>query len=47
MEIYRRRGDIGGDIITFEPGDPVSLVSVELTLPMADTYFEAGVACAA
>ena len=45
VEIYRRRGDIGWDIITFEPGDTVELASVELQMPIADIYFEAGVAC--
>lgn len=43
VELYRRRGDIGWDIITYEPGDPVEFASVELTMPMADIYFEAGV----
>ena len=45
VELHRRRGDIGWDIITFEPGDTVELASVELQLPIADIYFEAGVAC--
>ena len=45
VELYRRRGDIGWDIITFEPGDQVELASVELSLPIADIYFEAGVEC--
>ena len=45
VELHRRRGDIGWDIITFEPGDTVELASVELQLPIADVYFEAGVAC--
>ena len=45
LELYRRRGDIGWDIITFEPGDTVELASVELQMPIADIYFEAGVAC--
>lgn len=43
VELYRRRGDISWDIITYEPGDPVEFASVELTMPMADIYFEAGV----
>jgi len=47
VELYRRRGDIGWDIITFEPGDTVELASVELQLAIADVYFEAGVACSA
>lgn len=45
VELYRRRGDIGWDIITFEPGDSVEFASVELQMPIADVYFEAGVAC--
>ncbi len=45
VELHRRRGDIGWDIITFEPGDAVEFASVELQLPIADVYFEAGVAC--
>jgi len=45
LELYRRRGDIAWDIITFEPGDAVEFASVELQLPIADVYFEAGVAC--
>lgn len=47
LELYRRRGDIGWDIITFEPGDVVEFASVELQMPIADVYFEAGVACSA
>ena len=45
LELYRRRGDIAWDIITFEPGDAVEFASVELQMPIADVYFEAGVAC--
>ena len=45
LELYRRRGDIAWDIITFEPGDAVEFASVELKMPIADIYFEAGVAC--
>ena len=45
LELYRRRGDIGWDIITFEPGDAVEFASVELQMPIAEIYFEAGVAC--
>ena len=47
VELYRRRGDIGWDIITFEPGDIVEFASVELQMPIADIYFEAGVECSA
>lgn len=47
VELHRRRGDIGWDIITFEPGDMVELASVELALPIAEVYFESGVECAA
>ena len=39
LELYRRRGDIAWDIITFEPGDAVEFASVELQLPIADVYF--------
>lgn len=45
IEVHRRTGDIGWDIITFEPGDKVELASVELKMPIADVYFEAGVDC--
>ncbi len=45
VELHRRRGEIGWDIITFEPGDTIELASVELQMPIADVYFEAGVAC--
>jgi len=45
VELHRRRGDIGWDIITFEPGDMVELASVELALPIAEVYFESGVEC--
>ncbi|MBP7468771.1 MAG: Uma2 family endonuclease, partial [Thauera sp.] len=45
VELHRRRSDIGWDIITFEPGDAVEFASVELQMPIADIYFEAGVAC--
>ena len=34
-----------GADLTFEPGDTVELASVELALPIADVYFEAGVTC--
>ena len=44
VEIYRRRGDIGWDIITYEPGDTVEISSLELKLEMADIYFESGIA---
>ena len=47
VELHRRRGDIGWDIITFEPGDMIELASVELALPIAEVYFESGVECAA
>ena len=47
IEHYRHRGDIGWDIITFEPGDTAQRASVELELPIADVYFKAGVECSA
>ena len=46
VEIYRRRGDIGWDIITYEPGDTVEITSLELKLGMRDIYFESGIAMA-
>lgn len=45
VEIYRRRGDIGWDIITYEPGDTVEIASLEIQLGMDDIYFESGIAC--
>lgn len=45
VEIYRRRGDIGWDIITYEPGDTVEIASLEITLGMDEIYFESGIAC--
>ena len=44
VEIYRRRGDIGWDIITYEPGDTVEIASLELKLGMNEIYFESGIA---
>ena len=46
VEIYRRRGDIGWDIITYEPGDTVEIASLELKIGMGDIYFESGIAVA-
>jgi Uma2 family endonuclease len=43
VEIYRRRGDIGWDIITYEPGDTVEITSLELKISMSDIYFESGI----
>ena len=43
VEIYRRRGDIGWDIITYEPGDTVEISSLELKISMSDIYFESGI----
>ncbi|MBL8426933.1 MAG: Uma2 family endonuclease [Dechloromonas sp.] len=45
VEIYRRRGDIGWDIITYEPGDTVEIASLETKLGMDEIYFESGIAC--
>ena len=45
VEIYRRRGDIGWDIITYEPGDTVEIASLEIKLGMDEIYFESGIAC--
>jgi len=44
VEIYRRRGDISWDIITYEPGDTVEIASLELKLGMDEIYFESGIA---
>jgi Uma2 family endonuclease len=43
VEIYRRRGDIGWDIITYEPEDTVDITSLELKLRMSEIYFESGI----
>jgi Uma2 family endonuclease len=44
IEIHRRQGDIGWQIITLSPGDPVELGSVELQTDFAAIYEESGVA---
>lgn len=44
VEIYRRRGDIGWDIITYETGDTVEITSQEIKRSMGDSYFESGIA---
>lgn len=43
IEIHRRQGDIGWQIITLSPGDPVELSSVELFTEFAAFYDESGV----
>ena len=43
VEIYRRRGDISWDIITYEPEDTVDIACLELKLSMSDIYFESGI----
>jgi len=43
IEIHRRQGDIGWQIITLSPGDPVEFSSVELTTDFAALYDESGV----
>lgn len=43
VELFRRRGDIGWDVITYEPGDTVEFSGIEFALPIADIYFEAGI----
>ena len=45
VEIYRRRGDIGWDIITYETGDTVEIASQEIKRGMGNSYFESGIAC--
>lgn len=42
IEIHRRQGDIGWQIITLTPGDPVELSSVELLTHFAAVYEESG-----
>ena len=42
IEIYRRQGDIGWQIITLSPGDPVELSSVEILTNFAAVYEESG-----
>lgn len=42
IEIHRRQGDIGWQIITLTPGDPVELSSVELLTGFAAVYEESG-----
>ena len=44
VEIHRRHGDIGWQIITLSPGDPVELNSVELVSDFAAIYEESGLA---
>lgn len=44
IEIHRRQGDIGWQIITLSPGDPVELNSVELVTDFAAIYEESGLA---
>jgi Uma2 family endonuclease len=42
VEIHRRQGDIGWQIITLSPGDPVELSSVEILTDFAAVYEESG-----
>jgi Uma2 family endonuclease len=42
IEIHRRQGDIGWQIITLSPGDPVELSSVEILTDFAAVYEESG-----
>lgn len=44
IELHRRSGDIGWDIITLTPGDPIALHSVELETDFASVYEESGLA---
>lgn len=44
IEIHRRQGDIGWQIITLSAGDPVELNSVELVTDFAAIYEESGLA---
>lgn len=42
IEIHRRHGDIGWEIVTLTPGDPVELKSVELISDFPAVYEETG-----
>ncbi|BBO19537.1 MAG: hypothetical protein HKUEN07_26560 [Rhodocyclaceae bacterium] len=42
IEIHRRRGDIGWEIVTLAPGDPVELRSLEFRSDFPAIYEEAG-----
>jgi Uma2 family endonuclease len=42
IEIHRRRGDIGWEIVTLVPGDPVELRSLEFATDFPAIYEEAG-----
>ena len=44
IEIHRRQGDIGWQIISLVPGDPVELSSVDLITDFASIYDESGLA---
>jgi len=44
IEVHRRQGDIGWQVITLAPGDPVEWMSVELTTDFATLYEESGLA---
>jgi Uma2 family endonuclease len=44
IEVHRRQGDIGWQVITLAPGDPVAWMSVELTTDFATVYEESGLA---
>lgn len=42
IEIHRRHGDIGWEIVTLSPGDPVELKSLEFASDFATVYEETG-----
>ena len=44
IEVHRRQGDIGWEVITLAPGDPVAWTSVELSTDFATVYEESGLA---
>ena len=44
VEVHRRNGDIGWDIITLGPGDPVEWASVQWQGDLALLYEESGLA---
>ena len=43
IEIHRRTGDIGWEIVTLSPGDPVELKSLEFVSDVAAIYEESGI----
>lgn len=42
IEIYRRTGDIGWELVTLDAADPFELKSLEFVMPVAEVYTETG-----